>query len=250
MNKPIKIFPLKDVFEEEENSYNEILPKINRNRGFNMVIMGSTKCGKTCFINNLLLSEDCWGGKKNAFDEVYFFSPSVNLDDSCRFIREHFITFDEYKDEFLEEILEKQREKDNDDMDKILIVIDDAVGTISKNQTSLINKFSSRYRHFNANLIFSVQSWRSLSSIIRVNAGYMAIFRVPNIKELEKINDEIGGMFRDRLITMFIDATKDDYGFLYLNLHANPPRAFSKFDKEYNYREMPITTIKQYAKEF
>ena len=135
-------------------------------------------------------------------------------------------------------------------MDKILIVIDDAVGTISKNQTSLINKFSSRYRHFNANLIFSVQSWRSLSSIIRVNAGYMAIFRVPNIKELEKINDEIGGMFRDRLITMFIDATKEDFGFLYLNLHANPPRAFSKFDKEYNYREMPITTIKQYAKEF
>ena len=80
MNKPIKIFPLKDVFEEEENSYNEILPVINRNRGFNMVIMGSTKCGKTCFINNLLLSEDCWGGKQNAFDEVYFFSPSVNLD--------------------------------------------------------------------------------------------------------------------------------------------------------------------------
>tara|TARA_R110002050_G_scaffold290633_2_gene444413 strand:- start:184 stop:933 length:750 start_codon:yes stop_codon:yes gene_type:complete len=246
----IKILPLHDCLEDEDNGYNPILPRITRNRGFNMIIMGATNCGKTCFINNLLLNKNMWGGKKNAFDEVYFFSPSVNLDDSCRFIKEHFITFDEYKDEFLEEILEQQKEKPNDDMDKILIVIDDAVGTISKNTKALINKFSSRYRHFNANLIFSVQSWRSLSPVIRVNAGYMAIFRVPNIKELDKINEEVGGIFRDRLISMYIDATKEDYGFLYLNLRSNPPRAFKSFDSEYIYKDMEITSIKDYVKYF
>tara|TARA_R110002072_G_scaffold155457_2_gene305761 strand:+ start:7275 stop:8024 length:750 start_codon:yes stop_codon:yes gene_type:complete len=246
----IKILPLKDCLVDKENGYNPILPRITRNRGFNLILMGATNCGKTCFINNLILSKDCWGGKENAFDEIYFFSPSVNLDDSCRFIKEHFITFDEYKDEYLEEILEKQKEKDSEEMDKILIVIDDAVGTISKNTKSLINKFSSRYRHFNSNLIFSVQSWRSLSPVIRVNAGYMAIFRVPNIKELEKINEEVGGIFRDRLITMYIDATNEDYGFLYLNLRANPPRAFKKFDSEYDYRNMEITSVKDYVKYF
>jgi hypothetical protein len=249
-NKAIKILPLKDILENETNNYNKILPRITRNRGFNMVIMGATNCGKTCFINNLLLSKNCWGGKKNAFEEVYFFSPSVNLDDSCRFIREHFITFDEYKDEFLEEILEKQKEKPNTKMDRILIVIDDAVGTISKSQSSLINKFSSRYRHFNANLIFSVQSWRALSSVIRVNAGYMTIFRVPNLKELEKINEEVGGIFRDRLLSMYADATSEDYGFLYLNIRSNPPRAYKNFDSEYDYRSLPILSMKQYASSF
>tara|TARA_R110000822_G_scaffold35268_9_gene99514 strand:+ start:1051 stop:1806 length:756 start_codon:yes stop_codon:yes gene_type:complete len=249
-NKGIKILPLKDCLIDDEMSYNPILPRITRNRGFNMIIMGATNCGKTCFINNLLLSKNCWGGKKNAFEEVYFFSPSVNLDDSCRFIKEHFITFDEYKDEYLEEIMDKQKEKPNDEMDKILIVIDDAVGTISKNQASLINKFSSRYRHFNSNLMFSVQSWRALSSVIRVNAGYMAIFRVPNIKELEKINEEVGGIFRDRLIAMYIDATREDYGFLYLNLRSNPPRAYKNFDSEYDYRNMEITSIKEFVKFF
>jgi hypothetical protein len=248
--KPIPILPLQDVLVDEDIDRNPILPRITRNRGFNMILMGATNCGKTCFINNLILNEDCFGGKENAFEEVYFFSPSVNLDDSCRFIREHFITFDEYKDEYLEEILEKQREKNNEEMDKVLIVIDDAVGTISKNQGALINKFSSRYRHYNTNLIFSVQSWRALSSVIRVNAGYMVLFRVPNLKELEKINDEVGGIYRDRLITMFIDATEADYGFLYLNLRSNPPRAFKNFDSEYDYRAMKITSMKEYIKYF
>ena len=246
----IKILTLKDVLIDDEKEYNPILPRITRNRGFNLIIMGATNCGKTNFINNLLLSKHCWGSKPHAFEEVYFFSPSVNLDDSCRFIREHFVTYDEYKDEYLEEILAKQKEKPADEMDKILVCIDDAVGTISKNQASLINKFSSRYRHYNCNVMFSVQSWRALSSVIRVNAGYMAIFRVPNLLELAKISEEVGGVYKDRLLSMYADATSEDYGFLYLNIRANPPRAYKNFDSEYDWKSMPILSMKAYAKDF
>tara|TARA_R110001592_G_scaffold104960_3_gene295248 strand:+ start:3297 stop:4070 length:774 start_codon:yes stop_codon:yes gene_type:complete len=251
MNTPLKVLPLADYYEDDKDAdkYPSLLPRIARNRGFNLVLLGTTGSGKTNLVNNLLLSKYMWGSKKKeekgAFEEVYFFSPSVNLDDSCRFFREHFITFDEYSDEALEEILAKQREYKQKEMPRILIVLDDMVGALSKSSSKLINRFSSRYRHYNANLIFSTQSLRGgLSPIIRVNTTDMIIFKVPNLKEIEKIDEEYGGMFRSRFLTMYLDATKEPYSFLYLRLRTNPPQAWKNFDTQYEYKSMPIMNLK------
>ena len=57
----LPIVPLKD---NEILKYHPNLPSISKNRGFILNIIGSTCCGKTVIINNLILGKNFWGGKK------------------------------------------------------------------------------------------------------------------------------------------------------------------------------------------
>ena len=229
MSDKLKILPLKPL-DEEQTGYDPILPSINRNRGCIICCIGSTSCGKTTLINNLLLNRNMWGGKTSAFDEVYIFSPTINLDDSARFLREHFNCFEEYNDDILDRILASQEQYGKKDMPKIMIVIDDSVGMISRN--AKIFFFLSRYRHYNANIILSVQHFRSLSTIARANVTDLFIFNVPNIHEIEKMDEEYGGLYQDKFKELYREATRDKYNFLYLKTRKNPPEAFKNFDKK------------------
>ena len=87
----LTILPIKPLPDTEKLKFHPTLPSISKNRGFILNIIGSTACGKTVLINNLILNENFYGkksgSKKEAFDSIYFFSPSVEMDDSCRLVR-------------------------------------------------------------------------------------------------------------------------------------------------------------------
>ena len=227
---PLKVLPLKPILESSSKKYHPMLPSINRNRGFLGLLIGSTSCGKTTLLNNLLLNKNMWGGKKNAFDQVHIFSPSINLDDSARFLREHFNTYEMYDDKILDNILEGQEEYPKEQMPKICIVIDDSIGMIGRN--AKLNSFLSRYRHWNCNVLFSVQHFRSLDTIARANGTHIWVFNLPNLREVEKMNEEYGGLYQDNFMDLYRQATKDKYNFLYLKTKQNPPEAFHNFDEK------------------
>ena len=231
----MSIIPIKPFFEDEEKEYHELLPSIKRNRGSLITILGSTASGKTTLINNLLLNKNMWGGDncKGAFDEVYIFSPSIHLDDSCRFLREHFITFDMYSDEKLQEILDEQMTYEKKKMPKLMIVIDDSVGMIHSNST--LNHFLSRYRHWNTNVILSSQAFRALAPIARTNTTHSMIFAVPNEKEFEKLDEELGGIYGGQFRKLYEEATNEKYHFLYLKLRELPAEAYKNFDRKLIY---------------
>ena len=231
----MSVIPIKPFFEDEEKEYHELLPSIKRNRGSLITILGSTASGKTTLINNLLLNKNMWGGDncKGAFDEVYIFSPSIHLDDSCRFLREHFITFDMYSDEKLQEILDEQMTYEKKKMPKLMIVIDDSVGMIHSNST--LNHFLSRYRHWNTNVILSSQAFRALAPIARTNTTHSMIFAVPNEKEFEKLDEELGGIYGGQFRKLYEEATNEKYHFLYLKLRELPAEAYKNFDRKLIY---------------
>ena len=106
----LTIQPIRPMEIKDKRTYHPNLPSIARNRGSLMLLLGAQNSGKTTIINNMLLSKHFWGGKESAFDNVYIFSPSIDLDDSCRFLREHFECYTEYKDEYLEDIKDRQKQ--------------------------------------------------------------------------------------------------------------------------------------------
>ena len=235
--KGLEIRPIRPVPIKEKNNYHPHLPSIARNNGSITLLIGSTASGKTTIINNLLLSSKMWGGKKPAFENVYIFTPSIHMDDSCRFLRENFECYSEFNDEILREIMRKQEEFDKKDRPKIMIVIDDSVGMIHSNST--LTHFLSRYRHWNANVIMSVQHFRSISVIGWSNATDVCLMNgIINQKELDKIDEEWGGMYKGTLLPAYRKYANKQYSFLYLKLRKNPAEMFKNFQKKINWKKM------------
>ena len=239
----LQILPIVPVGDEEEE-YHPNLPSIKRHAGSITILLGPTHSGKTNLLNNLLLSKYFWGCgstavtgdndesyyKEPAFDPdcVHIFSPSIYVDDGCRFLTESFNCYEGFDDKVLKEIMEKQ-EAYGRDAPKIMIVVDDAVGQIDKN--GLLNKFISRHRHWNANLILSLQYFKSLSPIARTNASDICLMSgIYNEQELDKIDVEYGAMYKGNLIPYYKHYTTEPYSFLYCKLRKK--KMFSNFIKQ------------------
>ena len=128
------------------------------------------------------------------------------------------------------EILKNQQSFSVKDMPKICIVIDDSVGMI--NRTAQLNHFLSRYRHYNCNVIISVQSFKGISPIGRANATDVILMNgICNTKEWEKISDEYDAQYKGQLKRLYDEATEKPYNFLYLKMRANPAEAYHNFQK-------------------
>tara|TARA_A100001201_G_scaffold130078_2_gene115701 strand:+ start:2096 stop:2911 length:816 start_codon:yes stop_codon:yes gene_type:complete len=231
LNTDLTIKPIQPVEIKEKRKFNPVLPSIMRNRGSITLLVGSQNSGKTTIINNLLLSKHFWGGKHSAFDNVYIFSPSIDLDDSCRFLRENFECYTEYKAEYLEDIKKTQASIPKKDRPKIMIVVDDGSGLIDRNST--FNHYLTRFRHFNSNIILSIQNFKSLSPIARSNASDVLLMNgIINDKEMEKIEDEYDGMYKGTLKKMYLKYADKPYSFLYLKVRKNPPEMYQNFTKK------------------
>ena len=232
----LEILPIRPMDIKDEKEYHPNLPSIKRNAGSINLLIGSTACGKTTAISNLILSKHFWGGKEPAFDKIFVFSPSLYVDDSCRFLREFCECYSDFKDSYLKDILDAQEMFEKKDMPKILIVLDDAVGMISRNNN--INAFLSRYRHWNCNVIMSVQHMKSISPIGRNNATNILLFNgIVNHKEWENINEEWGNQYKGSLERMYHKFANKKYAFLHLDIRKNPARLFLNFTKELDWEK-------------
>jgi polynucleotide 5'-kinase involved in rRNA processing len=242
LDTDLTIKPIQPVEIKEKRKYNPVLPSIMRNRGSILLLIGSQNSGKTTIINNLLLSKSFWGGKNSAFDNVYIFCPSVELDDGYRFLRENFECYSEYKAEYLENIKKTQMLFDKKDRPKIMIVIDDGSGLIDRNST--FNHYLTRFRHYNSNIILSIQNFKSLSPIARSNASDVVLMNgIVNDKEMEKIEDEYDGMFKGTLKKMYQKYTAKPYSFLYLKVRKNPPEMYQNFTKKIDWKKFAKKSI-------
>ena len=240
--EPIKEFSGGDATElqvlpvvptgDEEGDYHPHLPSIARHHGSITLLIGPTASGKSVMINNLLLNKNFYGagdGKKPAFDPecVHVFSPSIFMDDSARFMLDSFNCYPGFEDHILRDIMAKQEEYGKA-APKVMIVIDDSVGQIDRN--GLLNHFISRYRHWNCNLIISVQYFKALSMITRTNCTDVVLMNgIFNEAEFEKIEDEWSGIYKGQLIPYYHKYTQEPYSFLYCKLRKK--MLFSNFTK-------------------
>lgn len=209
---------------------NELLPDIKKKTIISVI--GSTNSGKSVFINNLV-----YKFYYDLFDYIVLISPSYKNDRSMKSFRDDpkCMCFDEYSDEIIHEIEDIQSVEDESEYENqalVLMIFDDCANPrgCSKHD-SAISLLSTRHRHLNINLLFSIQMYKQLSHAIRSNTKAYIIKSTPNQRELEKMSDELmmfGG--KNNFFNLYHQALNDNrYGFLYLDIVNN--KAYSGFDK-------------------
>ena len=202
------------------------------------ILLGPSGVGKSVLLSNMILDiyRDC-------FDQIYLFSPSINVDHTWLPVKKYIeetmkikhtdanpIYFDHYDAEQLHNIIETQHKitkhmKDTTKSKKlfqILIIIDDfADDPVFSRQSKLLHGLFTRGRHNMISTVVSTQAYRCLHPIIRLNAVNIFIFKLRNFKDIEALIDEVSALVdKNSLMQMYKLGTEEPYSFLYIKLNA------------------------------
>ena len=208
----------------------EILPNIAKKTIIS--IIGSTNSGKSVFINSLV-----YKFYYDLFDYIILVSPSAKNDRSMWAFRNDpkCIIFEEYTDSIIEELEQIQKVEDDSeykDQPLMLMIFDDCANKNGCSKyDSRISQLATRHRHLGINLVFSIQVYKQLSHPIRANTKAFIIKQNPNMKELEKMAEELafccGG--KNNFLNLYQQVISGDkYGFLYLDVVNQ--KAYNGFD--------------------
>ena len=204
-----------------------------------MVVAGPSGVGKTQLIQAMILDFYKTKGGDSVFARIYVFSPSVHADPVWgpvrKFCEKHLgqnqkdepFLFDHYNPAELHKVMQTQKRviaagKEQEGTKKlwsILIVVDDfADNPAFCRQERLLHELFTRGRHAKISSIVSTQKYRSIATIIRVNASALIVFRCRSMQELQAIVEENSAVLgKDELLRLYHQATAEPYGFLYIN---------------------------------
>jgi hypothetical protein len=218
-NKDIlKIKEADDSKMPESCPINDVVPK----PPMILTCVSPAKTGKSTICGNLLLRY-----YKNCFDTVILFSPTASTDKTTRSYLKAFdsddidtelIVFEDHSDllnadTYIQQIIDDQNKQEQSKRDRVLIVVDDCVGF----QFKKLNYLCTRYRHLNISIIQNSQNYRRLDPLMRVNSTAIIINEISNLKELNKLEEEI----LDNVPNWkkhYDTATAQRYNFLYFNI--------------------------------
>ena len=227
MDNAPRIFPVKDPPKEKPRKITHPnlpeLPCI-------MVLVMPTKSGKSTILSNLLLRDEFY---KGAMDNITIMSNTIDQDVTSRFLRQACDCYTGYDDTILGGIIEQQKQFDDDERPFVGLVFDDILGSVKR--SSYLNHLVTRSRHYGVGLLaVSVQSFKSLGPTIRNNTNAFICGNLQNMSELDKISQEMSGMFGgdEKFRKIYHKATEVRYDFLYLDLQSNPARAFRNFEEQ------------------
>ena len=227
MDSVPKIFPVKDPPKEKPRKVvHPNLPELP----CIMVLVMPTKSGKSTILSNLLLRDEFY---KGAMDNVTIMSNTIDQDVTSRFLKKACDCYTGYDDGILGGIIEQQKQFDDDERPFVGLVFDDILGSVKR--SSYLNHLVTRSRHYGVGLLaVSVQSFKSLGPTIRNNTNAFICGNLQNMSELDKISQEMSGMFGgdEKFRKIYHKATEVRYDFLYLDLQSNPARAFRNFEEQ------------------
>jgi len=227
MSKNLKILKIVDPPNVKQKALHPNLPQPP---SLVLMIM-PTKTGKSTIISNMLLNKDFYG--QDFFDETTVISPTINNDQTSRFMKQAFNTYDYYSDDLISDIIKRQNQFEKEDMPSMCLVLDDCLGE----KTTALNNLSSRYRHFNIDLlIMSSQLLKKVSPTVRANANWVLCGKLTNMAEYEKLSEEYSGMFnrdgKDNFKEAYERATKKRFDFMTLKLTENPAEIWINFNEK------------------
>ena len=175
------------------------------------------------------------------FERIFIWPPSVNADPACKPVKQYIrdkmrvddskekLYFDTYRPEELEavittqkKIVAAQKKRGDRRLYSVLVCVDDFADSAALSRRSvLLHELYTRGRHAGISTITSVQRYRSLSPIIRVNATSLVIFRIRNAKELEALSEENSAVVgKDQFKAIYDASTAEPYSLLYIDTTA------------------------------
>ena len=218
----LQILPVKTF----ENRSIKSIPYPLQQPNFLMIIVGPCRSGKGVYLMNVLLNKNL--GYRDYFDNIIYISPTIRSDKTAKILyKDDDITKITDNLEHLNDILRVIVEDQKESEESLLVVIDDCLGLLGSN-SSYFSTLCSKYRHYNMSLIITTQSFRSIPLICRSNASAYVLFKSHNKKEIEKLEEEMGGMFPE-FLKLYDEATKEKFSFLYLDMEK--ATAWLRYDK-------------------
>ena len=213
-----------------------------------MIRSAPSGSGKTILLQSMIL--DIY---RNCFARIYIYSPSINVGSIWTPVKKYIkdemkvdtekeqCFFEKYVASDLQQIMERhhkviefQKKNDHKTLHSCLIVIDDMADNEKfSRHSSLLNQLYVRGRHNALTVITSVQAYRALSRIIRVNSRQLFFFKMRNYKEIETLTEELAAMLINKKMLadtkniaeakrLFLDiynqATEEQFSFMYVNL--------------------------------
>ena len=219
------------VRDEEPNmKFNDIHQNLPQMPSLCLII-GSVRSGKSNLLTNYFCSDDFY---KDKFDTVKFISTTLHTDNKGKILSKYFDCSDHYEDNIIDNIKNSQGQYESkEDRPTYALVMDDVL-TKDFSRNNKVSFFSTRFRHYIDFYVIAVQSFRAVSGMIRNNATDVIIHKQQNQKELLKIAEEYGDLVggEDTFISLYKEAHKDDYSFLYLKLSTNPAEAYVRFERK------------------
>jgi hypothetical protein len=183
--------------------------------GKHLVTLGKTQSGKKMPVHK----------DRQFFQRRIFISPTAHLDNNVN--KE---LFDEvYSTGGDVNTVIMRLEAGGENNPHTLLVIDDIIGLVNIHESSAINRFASRNRHYHVSLILSCQIYLgTISPAVRVNTSHRVFFKIVNLKEREKIEKEV---YQFEKYYGMID-WKTKFNFIYI-VELEGPRTlfFERFER-------------------
>jgi hypothetical protein len=216
MNHPLQVLPVKKPSRKQDFK----IPNPLLEPPFTYVFVAPTKSGKGVLTVNLLKNINF--GYRGVFDEIYYISPTVMLDDTLNkavaeddeIIKIHDEKDLEQIDTILDEIVKMQKETPNDERQHKLIVLDDMIDYFTNH--GRLNTLPALSRHYKLSFIVCSQVYVGLPVKLRKNASAYMVFKIYNNKDLKTLEEEVGANFHE-FIENYHTATEERYDFLYIN---------------------------------
>ena len=206
---------------------------------FRFGFVGVRGSGKGVAMLDLLLRH-----YRGCFERIYLYSPSASIDKGWDPLRKYIseelgvdqtkekTIFDEFDSEALQEqvstqmkVAELAKKRGMKEIPQVLWIIDDFADDerIMHNNHNVIASIAIRSRHCGS-CYCSVQKYRALANIIRVNLTALFIWPAPNSKERKAIIEELAGHHLEKAIEeMLQHVARKPHAFLFANLKAKHP---------------------------
>ena len=230
MNPPI-VLPVKPP--ENDIDVNENLHENLPKQPTVITIYGAFKAGKSVLLANMIENDDFFRGR---MDKVVLISPTALNDDTYRHIVEDddVEIISDYSDEYLQALLDFQMETPKEDRSRIMLIFDDALQYIKpRGKGSTASHLATKFRHYNIGyLVYVSQYYKALPPMIRGNTGCIVVMKIPNIKTLKDMADELDGFLNNNFMKLYAYCIYDQpYSFMSINMRDyNPPMVFNRFE--------------------
>lgn len=160
---------------------------------FRLIIVAPSAAGKSTALSNIISSKkfpyrDYFG------ENIFIVSPTLKLGsmDGVDNIKQSNI-FDTFNVDVLQEIIEEQTsliERFPKKVVPYLLVFDDVVADLDKNQKAFLRRCFFGLRHTRGSIIILSQFYRALPKSVRSNATDTMFFEIANTKERQDIAEE------------------------------------------------------------
>tara|TARA_R110002012_G_scaffold207488_3_gene377505 strand:+ start:567 stop:1463 length:897 start_codon:yes stop_codon:yes gene_type:complete len=207
---------------------------------FVLTLVGPRSSGKSVVINNLILRDEMMRG---LFEQILIISPTIHSDSSSRYLiaeagKEN--VYEAYSEQIIQDLIDSVKDKDKHERSMKLIILDDVIGSIPK-YNSLIYNLTSKARHWSISMIISTQNLRELPPVCRNNTTNWGFFRSGNLKEVEKMLEEMGSLgSKDNCYNLYQTCVEEPHKFMYIDEKYNVYKTFtehiwSKFTEDGKY---------------